>query len=197
MKSRRGEVGVQSVNRLMYYCVTRPMFSRRSLTRPVSVAHQNDKLVINIHWPSPHAFYIWNFIFVICISGFLCRAFAPAFFRVKSARDLLILLPFPLFFCFGLAFFLRMTFWVAFGVEEIVVNSDPICWVRKALWWKRKFEAHLSEISQITVKIPWHEASGSVRFTARGRTYAMGDGVSAVDASHIADELGRAISALH
>jgi uncharacterized membrane protein len=170
--------------------------SSLSLSRPrrVFVSRENGQLVIKIRRQGNHAHHIWGLAFSTIGFGIFCRVLIPAFFRLRAAHDLVYLFPVVLFVGVWYLVMLRVFLWPAFGVEEVAIGRDAIKCVRRIFRWERTFEARPDDITSVTVKIPWHEGSGSVRFTANGQTYAIGDGILPVEANEIAEELRRAIS---
>jgi len=170
-----------------------------SLSRPrrVSIACVGDQLVVSIKRQGNHGHHIWMVVFFTIVCAIFCRVFAPAFFGAHSAREIAYRLPFVCFILLWYVIVLRFSLWSAFGVEEVVVRRDTITCTRRILWWERAFEAPLDDVANITVKIPWHEGSGSVRFTAKERAYTIGDQILPAEANEIADELRRAISRAH
>jgi hypothetical protein len=169
------------------------MFNFKHLARRVSIAHENRWLVINIQQHNDRALYVGLLLCFTIIFGFLCSVFVPAFFRAESARQVLYLLPFTLFF--GLWYFLslRLGLWRAFGVEKIAISQGALLWERKALWWKRKLEVAGSDITDIVAKTPWHGLSNRVEFTLKGKTYRIGDMILRDEANEIVRDLRSAI----
>ncbi len=167
------------------------------LARRVSIAHKNGRLVISIRRHNDRVFYILLLLFFTIIFGFFCAGFVAAFFRAQSARGALYALPFALFICLWYFLGLRVGFWRAFGVEEIVINQGTLRWERKALCWTRKYEAAGTEVTEIVVKTPWHGLRNRVQFTSKGRIYSIGDMILRDEADEIARELRSAIPTAH
>ena len=133
-------------------------------------------------------FTVFTFAF-----GYLCTVFVPAFFRVRSLKDWLCLLPFAGFSVLWYVIVSRFSLWRSFGVEEVILSQGTLQWHRKALWWKRNFEAAQSEITDVISKTPWHALSNHVEFVCRGRSYSIGDMILRDEATEIAHALRSAL----
>ena len=83
--------------------------------------------------------------------------------------------------------------WRAFGVEEIVVHGDTLCWTRTALFWERRFEIPTKEITHVRAVTPWHALSNRVEFTALGTQRTIGDMLLRDETTEIAHALKKAI----
>ncbi len=121
----------------------------------------------------------------------MCMGLISALCRVRSLTDWLWLLPFAGFLLWY-AYGCRFALWGSFGVEEVVVSQGTLHWHRKALWWKRNFEAAESEITNVISKTPWI-GSNHVEFVYRGRSYSIGDMILRDEAAEVADALRNAL----
>ena len=160
-----------------------------ALERRLSISHQDGSLVISIQRNNQWALYILLLAFFTGIFVTFCLVFFKAFFRIHSAVGALYLLPFVLFIMVWYAMAIRLGLWRAFGVEEIVIKHGKLQWKRTAGWWRRNFEASVSEISTVEARTPWHALSNRVEFSCKGRRYTIGDMLQRDEANEIAIEL--------
>jgi hypothetical protein len=99
---------------------------------------------------------LFGLVILLAIACVLYQDLAPAFFRLKSLADFLLLslVAAPFVLVLGLMF--RSFFQGAFGTEEVNVDHDTLVWIRKALWWTRRVEVRRNSITGILARTPWH-----------------------------------------
>lgn len=167
-----------------------------SRARRVSISQNNDQTIIKIQRRKEVRSF-WVLVVFTAAFVFVQAQLVPAFFKLNSVREFLYLLPIPLFVCLWYFLPLWMGIWMAFGVEEIVIEAGVMHWEEKALWFKRAREIPLNDITTLVVKIPWHEGSGKIRFRCKGRTFTIGDNLLPAEANEIADVLRHFLPASH
>jgi len=167
-------------------------FSKR-FRRRVFISHRGGHLAITIQRNNEHFLYVTIFTVFTVVFGFMCTVFVPAFLRVRSLADGLCVLPIAGFIVLWYAIGYRIFLWRSFGVEEVIVGQGTLHWHRKALWWKRNFEAVQSDIADVIPKTPWHGLSNHVEFVHKGRGYSIGDMILHDEATEIAHALRSAL----
>lgn len=163
-----------------------------ALKRRVFISHRDSTLAIHInrhnHWKSA----IWLLFCFTLAFLFFCSVFLKGLLRIRSATESLYVLPFLAFIFVWYAVALRIGLWRAFGVEEIVVDDGRLRWERTAWKWHGRFDANLSDISDVEAVTPWHALANRVVFTCSGRSHTIGDMLLQDEADEIAEELARA-----
>jgi len=104
----------------------------------------------------------------------------------------LYILPFLGFVLLWYLIGLRLAVWRAFGIEEITVAENVMCWTRTAFIWKRELKVSTKDITEVKAVAPWHALSYNVEFTASGNRHSIGDMLLRDEASDIAHALRKA-----
>lgn len=167
-----------------------------ALNRRVSISHRDGNLVISIQRNNYWLLYIMLLLFFTGVFLVFFATFLRGLLRIRSAIEILYVLPFFAFILLWYTMAVRIGLWRAFGVEEIVIEHGHFQWCRAAGKWRRRFEASLEEISHVEAKTPWHSLSNRVEFTCKGHRYTVGDMLLQDEAKEIADEVKR-ITGLH
>ena len=130
--------------------------------------------------------------FTAFFSVFEFEFIAPFFREPLSSQNLVL---FPVIAFIALVYFLgaRVAMWRAFGVEQILIENGVFSWTRKALFWRRKLELRVVEITAIRTATPWHNLSNRVELTAQNRHFRIGDMLRRDETYELAWCLRRAI----
>jgi len=133
------------------------------------MTHNNGSLVVHIARHNQRLMYIVLLLGFTVAFLYFFYLFASPFFRRPFSANWLYMLPFLAFVLLWYFIALRVAGWRAFGVEEIVVDGDMLCWTRTALFWKRRLEIPTKEITHVVAVTPWHRLSNHAEFTALRR----------------------------
>ena len=163
-----------------------------ALVRRVSISHRGGSLCIHIKRHNQWRFFILLLLCFTAVFVFFCSIFLKGLLRIHSASDILYFLPFVLFILVWYGLALRIGLWRGFGVEDLVLENGHLYWERTVWKWHRKFDAALSDISDVQAKTPWHALANRVEFTCRGCRYRIGDMLLKDEANEIAHEVQRA-----
>jgi hypothetical protein len=125
---------------------------------------------------------------------FFMYIFVRPFFHGAGVKDLVLVSPFIAFVLLWYVLGLRFAVWRAFGVEEIIIESGRLRWIRTALLWSRELDIPATDITEIKAVTPWHALSNRVEFTARGWHHTIGDMLLRDEANELAHELRHRIS---
>jgi hypothetical protein len=173
--------------------VARVVLTFNHLRRRVSITHEHGSLVVHI---ARHNDRLLNIVILLAFTAaflYFCYLFVSPLFRRPFSADWLYTLPFLAFVLLWYFVGLRLFGWRAFGVEEIVVHGDTLCWTRTALFWKRRLEIPTNEITHVRAVTPWHTLSNRVEFTALGRQRTIGDMLLRDETAEIAHALKKAV----
>jgi hypothetical protein len=163
------------------------------LRRRVSITHKNGALVVHIARHNQRLLYIVMVLgFTMVFLYFFYLFASPCFVRPLS-KDRLYMLPFLAFVLLWYLVGMRVAGWRAFGVEEIVIDRNTLCWTRTALFWKRRLEIPTKEITRVTAVTPWHRLSNHVEFSALGRQRNIGDMLLGDETTELAHTLKKSI----
>ena len=169
------------------------MLTFNHLRRRVSITHKNGAVVVNIARHNQRLLYIVMVLAFTVAFLYFFYLFASPFFRRPFSKDWLYMLPFLAFFLFWYFVAMRVAGWRAFGVEEIVIDGDTLCWTRTAPFWKRRLEIPTREITHVTAITPWHRLSNHVEFSALGRQHTIGDMLLGDETTELAQALKKSI----
>src|SRR5215472_18965575 len=151
------------------------MLTFNHFRRRVSVSKKHGALVAHIARHNDRAIALLMLAACTVVFLFFCYPLVPTLLRRPFSRDVLYALPFLAFVLVWYLIALRLSVWRAFGIEEIVVDGGVLYWTRTALWWKRKVEVPIMDITEVKAVTPWHALSNRVEFTARGTRRSIGD----------------------
>lgn len=108
-------------------------------------------------------------------------------------RDATFILPILVIALVGYAITLLIAVWGAFGIEEIVVETDSLRWNRIALKWKRTIVIPLRDITDIQAVTPWHALENHVEVITSRRHHAIGEKLLRDEAIELAQQLRKVV----
>jgi hypothetical protein len=169
------------------------MFTSNHFRRRVSIIHRHGSLIVHIARHNDRTLYIVMLLASTAAFLYFCYLFTSPFFRRPFPADWLYMLAVLAFVFLWYFIGLGVAGWRAFGVEEIVVHGDTLCWTRTALFWERRFQIPTKEITHVRAVTPWHALSNRVEFTALGTQRTIGDMLLRDETTEIAHALKKAI----
>ena len=155
--------------------------------------HNHGSLVVHIASHNQRLLYIVMLLGFTAAFLYFFYLFASPFVRRPFLANWFYMLPFLAFVLLWYFVVLRVAGWRAFGVEEIVINGDTLCWTRTALFWKRRLEIPMREITHVKAVTPWHRLSNHVEFTALGRQRSIGDMLLCDETTELAHALKKSV----
>ncbi len=178
---------------LYYLWAVKLLNVRKNLRRRVFIHHKHRVLSVEIARHNQSTMYVCMLLAFTVGFWYFVYTFVRPLFRNFVAKDLLYVLPFLAFLLVWYIIALRLAGWRAFGVEYISVEHGSLCWTRKALFWTRKREIPLAEVTNVRAVTPWLSLSNRVEFTAQGRENVIGDMLLRDEATELAHELQQAV----
>lgn len=167
------------------------MFDFRIRPR-VKVSHEGGKLTIAI----PHHFrFSDDFVLIpiaIVVIGGSWYVVLPGLLQQKTVTAALLYSVIILPFLTAPIWIFRQLIQGVFGVQELTVGNGRLTWIRKALWWKRRVDANLNDVTKVVAMKSW-VGYVHVELTVRRRTYKIGDWLLPEEADKIVHELNRAL----
>jgi hypothetical protein len=162
------------------------------LRRRVSITHKQGALVVHIARHNQRPLYIAMVLgFTVAFLYFFYLFTTP--FRRPLSGNWLYMLPFLAFVLIWYFVAMRVAGWRAFGVEEIMIEDETLCWTRTALFWKRRLEIPTKEITHVIAVTSWHRLSNHVEFTALGRQRIIGDMLLGDETTELAHALKKSL----
>lgn len=153
----------------------RAMFTFRHLRPQVTVSHDDGALKVRIKRHHDRILYIIFSLALTVIFVSICDVFLTPFFSQPWQSSLLWAIPVLMFWCLWYYIGLRITLWRAFGVEEIAIDGKAMRWTRTALWWKRRVDIPVGDVTQIKAVTPWHTLRNRIEFSAQGKKHSLGE----------------------
>jgi hypothetical protein len=160
--------------------------------RCVSLDHSHGKLHVRIFDGYRKDLAIFGLLMATLVLVLTGSILTTPFRRTGWSMDLFYLLPFPVLLAMAYYIVLRISIWMAYGREEIVVDGGQLCWTCTALWLTDELKAAAAEIVEVKAITPWH-GNCRIELTTKVHSYRVGDSIRRDDAIHVAHELKRAL----
>jgi len=156
----------------------------KHFARRVFITRTQGELAIAIRRRNDHLSQVLGAVWSTAIFTIVLLVFlSPGVGSRHEFRFLLLAAPFALVS----GFITCIDLWRAFGTEEIIVKDGRFHWTRKALCWRRHFQAGQADVTDVAAK------GNHVKFTVKWWTYSIGDGLLEDEAIKIALNLQYAL----
>ena len=169
------------------------MFTFGYLRRRVSVTHSHGALLVHVAPRNDRGLYIVLLAGSTAALPLIGWILLPGLFLHLLSRNWISVSPFLAFFLLWYVVVLWVAGWRGFGIEDIRIDGGMMCWTRTALFWKRRLEIPLKDITRAEAVTAWHTLGNRVELTVLGRRRKIGDMLLRDEAAELALALKRAV----